>query len=98
MAHLSDVDTTHNSSIESQKYDELQNAFEELYEELENMGAKYIALKKNFSMLSSEFNDLKIQNDFLKKENEAFSDLKSQNDALRKEKEELSSKNFSSNA
>ena len=76
IAHLSEVDTTHNSSIDSQKYDELQNAFEELHEELENLRAKYIALKKNFSTLSSEFNDLKIQNDLLKKKNEALSDLK----------------------
>ena len=80
-----------NSSIDSQKYVELQNAFEELHEELENLGAKYIALKKNFSMLSNELNDL------LRKENEAISELKSQNDSLRKEKEDLSSKDFSSN-
>ena len=63
---------------------------------MENLGDKYIALKKNSSILSSEFNDLKIQNDFLEKENEAISDLKCQNDALRKEKEKLSSKDFSS--
>ena len=48
-------------------------------------------------MLLSELHDLKIQNDLLKKENEALSQLKSQNDSLRKEKEELSSKDFSSN-
>ena len=77
MAHLSEVDSTPNSHIDSQKYNELQNAFEELHEELENLGAKYIALKKNLSMLSNELNDLKIQNDLLKKKNEALSELKS---------------------
>ena len=89
--------STPNSSIDSQKYDELQNAFEELHEELENFGGKYISLKKNFSMLLNELKDLKIQNDLLKKENEALSELKSQNDSFRKVKEELSSKDFSSN-
>ena len=86
MGHLGEVEPTPNSFIDSQKYNELQNAFEELHEELENLGAKYIALKKNFSMLSNERNDLKIQNDLLKREKKALSELKSQNDSLRKEK------------
>ena len=67
IAHLSEVDNNHNSCIYSKKYDELQSAFGELHEELENLGTKRIALKKNFSMLSNELNDLKIQNDLLKK-------------------------------
>ena len=97
MAHLSEVDSTPDTCCDSQKYDDLQNAFEELHQELENLGAKYISLKKNFSLLSNELNDLKSQNEFLSKENKALNDLKFQNDSLRKEKEELSSLDASSN-
>ena len=42
------VNSKPTSIIETHDYDELQNAFEELHEELENLGIKYISLKKNF--------------------------------------------------
>ena len=51
------VNSKPTSIIENHDYDELQNAFEELYEELENLGIKHISLKKNFSILSKELND-----------------------------------------
>ena len=38
IAHISEVDSNHNSCDESQKYDEFQSAFEELQEGLENLG------------------------------------------------------------
>ena len=55
------VNSKPTSIIETHDYDEFQNAFEELHEELKNLGIKYISLKKHYSLLSKELNELKSQ-------------------------------------
>lgn len=64
-----EVTTLDNVSIENISHEKLQNAIEELDEELEKLGKKYVSLKKKISYLTSESDVLRKENIFLENEN-----------------------------
>ena len=68
MAYVDEVTSEFNSlEDESCSYDDLQNYFEELVEELEKNALKNKFLKNTVTSFSNELNDLKNKNEILEK-------------------------------
>ncbi len=68
MAYIDEVTLEFNSlEDDSCSYDDLQNYFEELVEELEKNALKNKFLKNTVTSFSNELNDLKNKNEILEK-------------------------------
>jgi archaellum component FlaC len=68
MAYVDEVTSEFNSlEDDSCSYDDLQNSFEELVEELEKNALKNKFLKNKVTSFSNELNDLKNKNEILEK-------------------------------
>ena len=53
-------------------YNEFQDAFKELYFDLENLGLKNVSLKKKFSCFQNELNELKEKLENIENDNNLF--------------------------